>query len=229
MINEPKPLTICRNTPRPTSQQITAFQQVPSSFVADALGGGGHLDIGIKPLLPVTKPMAGPALSVANQPGDILASMAALNFIQPGDIVVATNSAHQGYATAGDRLCGMMKNNKARGFISDGPLRDRAGLMAVGLPVWATGFTPGSPFSNGPGAVGLPIQIGGQTVQTGDMIIADDDGVVVVPFAQIDQTIANLADIQQQETKLDQEVENGLKIPPGITALLNSDQVDFRS
>ena len=154
-----------------------------------------------------------------------MASLAALAVIRPGDIVVAAFGGFQGCAAAGDRLCGMMKNNGAAGFVTDGPVRDHAGIIAIGLPVWATGLTPESPFSKGPGSVGFPVQIGGRQIESGDMIVADCDGVVVVPFARIDAVIAALKSVRHREADLDRQVKDGLRIPPAIAALLDSDAV----
>jgi len=145
--------------------------------------------------------------------------------IRPGDVVVAAFAGYQGCAAAGDRLCGMMRNNGAAGFVTDGPVRDHAGIIAVGLPVWATGLTPESPYSKGPGKVGFPIHVGGRQIESGDMIVADRDGVVVVPFARIDTVIAALETVRALEVDLDRQIAEGLKIPPAIEVLLDSDTV----
>jgi len=139
-------------------------------------------------------------------------------------VVVSAFAAHQGCAAAGDRVTGMMKNCGAAGFVTDGPVRDYAGIVEVGLPVWCSGLTPASPYSSGPGSVGFPIQIGDQEVETGDMIIADRDGVVVVPFERIDETLAGLERVKEAEQELDARVADGLKIPDSVAELLGSDK-----
>ena len=230
MIEEPPLLTIAGTMRRPDVSQIAAFQGVPTGFVVDALFGSGALSSDIQPIgagRDVRCVAAGPALTANCGPADILATLASLNFIQTGDIVVSAFAGHQGCAAGGDRVIGMMKNNGAAGFVTDGPMRDYDGVINVGLPAWCTGLTPASPFANGPGAVGLPIQIGGREVETGDMISADRDGVVVVPFEQIDEVIARLALIHELEADLDSQVAKGLKIPASITELLESDKVKF--
>ena len=225
MIEEPPILTINSAPRRADAAQIAAFQGVPTGFVVDAMKGGAALDRDIRPILDKAGQIAGSALTADCGPGDILASLAALAVIRPGDIVVAAFGGFQGCAAAGDRLCGMMKNNGAAGFVTDGPVRDHAGIIAIGLPVWATGLTPESPFSKGPGSVGFPVQIGGRQIESGDMIVADCDGVVVVPFARIDAVIAALKSVRHREADLDRQVKDGLRIPPAIAALLDSDAV----
>lgn len=230
MIEEPPILTIKRATRRPGAAQIAAFQGVPTGFVVDALYGAGALSSDIQPIgagRDLHCVAAGPALTADCGPADILATLASLKFIQPGDIVVAAFAGHQGCAAAGDRLTGMMKNNGAVGFVTDGPMRDYDGVVGVGLPVWCTGLTPASPFAKGPGAVGQAIQIGGREVETGDMIVADRDGVVVVPYEKIDDVIVMLAQVKELETALDAEVAEGLEMPTAISELLASDQVKY--
>ncbi|MEM8729520.1 MAG: RraA family protein [Pseudomonadota bacterium] len=227
MIEAPPTLTIRTNRRRPTDAQIAAFQGVPTGFVVDALMGSGALSSCIQPLgagRDLTCEAAGPALTADCGPGDVLATFAALKSLKAGDILVAAFAGHQGCAAAGDRLIGMMKNCGAAGFVTDGPVRDYQGIVPVGLPVWCTGLTPASPQMSGPGTVGCPVQIGGREVETGDMIVADRDGVVVVPFELLDEVVERLAHIKQLETALDAEVAQGLQIPGWVESLLESDQ-----
>lgn len=227
MIEEPKALTIRRPTRRPSADQIAAFQGVPTSFVVDAMFGGGALDTNISQLPGQTAHVAGPALTVDNRPSDILALLGALALVQPGDVVMNGAAGFQGCAAAGDRVCGMLKNNRAAGFVTDGPMRDLEGLLDVGLPAWCTGLTPDSPFSTGPGKIGLPVQIGGRHVETGDMIVADENGVVVVPFDRIAEVVDRLEAVKSSETELDGEVAAGRKIPDPIAEMLDGPNVDW--
>ena len=216
MIEEPPLLTIKRPGRRPTDAQIAAFQGVPTSFVVDALYGGGAFGAEIRPIgdnRDIDCRAAGPALTVDCGPGDILALLGALGSIQAGDVVVSSFAGFQGCAAAG--------------FVTDGPTRDYPGVIALGLPVWCTGLTPASPFTKGPGRVGFPIQIAGQQVETGDMIVADQDGVVVVPFASIDEVLTMLVKVTELETALDAEVAEGLTVPDSIKELLAGDQVKY--
>lgn len=224
MIEEPPVLKIKKTRNRPTKTQIEAFTNVPTGFVVDAMYGRGALVSDIYPIAGLTdmRSIAGPALTADNGPADILATLAALHYLQPGDILVAGFSGHQGCAAAGDRLCGMIKNAGGAALVTDGPVRDLAGLKQAGLPLWATGLTPNSPFSSGPGVVGFPLQIGGQQVSSGDMVVADSDGVVVVPFAQIDQVIDRLQTIERLERDRDQQVADGMKVPENVLEILHS-------
>ena len=230
MIEEPATLTVNRRTRRPTAAQIAAFKGVSTGFVVDAMFGGGALSADIRPIgegRDIECVAAGPALTADCGPADIMATLVALAYVQPGDVLVSAFSGYQGCAAAGDRLVGMLRNNGAAGLVTDGPVRDYSGIVEVALPVWCTGLTPASPYTKGPGVVGNPVQIGGQTVCSGDMVVADRDGVVVVPFERLDEVIANLEKVRQAEILLDEEIAEGLKVPPAILELLDSDDVTF--
>ena len=230
MIEEPKPLTIKKKWKRPSEEQLKAFQNTPSGFVTDALDGQGTLSIDIKPVgdgRDINCVVVGAAVTAGNNAADIMGTLAALNFIQENDVLVASVSKHQGCAAAGDRVMGMLKNCGGAGFVTDGPMRDYKGLIEVGLPAWCTGLTPASPFTKGPATVGLPINIGGQNVESGDIIVADMDGVVVVPHNKIDFVINRLSQVADLEYSLDAEVREGLKIPDPVKDLISKNNVNF--
>lgn len=227
MLEEPPLLRIRATLPRPSDAQIAAFQGVPTSFVADAMDGVGALSPDIRPIgdgRDLDCVAAGPVLTADNRPGDILGTMAALNFIRAGDIVVGPVAGYQGCAAAGDRVAGMLRNAGAAGFVTDGPMRDYAGIVAAGLPVWCTGLNPNSPVAKSPASVGFPVQIGGRQVCTGDMIVADRDGVVVVPFDQINAVLTRLERVKELETALDAKVAAGLKTFDFVTEMLAGPQ-----
>ncbi len=227
MIEAPPILTLKASMRRPTTAQVAAFQGVPTGFVVDALSGQGALSGAIQQVgdgRDYVSIAAGPALTADCGAADVLGVFAALRFVQPGDILVAAFAGHTGCAAAGDRLLGMAKNAGAAGFVTDGPVRDYAGIVDVKLPLWCNGLTPATPHMSGPGAVGFPVQIGGQEVETGDMIVGDQDGVVVVPFERIDEVIGNLARITELEAALDADVAAGLKIPGWVDEILDSAQ-----
>ncbi|WP_112321501.1 RraA family protein [Oceanibium sediminis] len=227
MIEEPPLLSILprgrRN--RPTVEQIDAFREVPTGFVADAMGGSGALDYRIKPLPGLAARLVGPALTCDSGPADLLALMGALSQVQAGDVIVHATGPWLGCATLGDRVCGMARNAGAAGIVTDGLARDLVGIQDVGLPLFCQGLSPNSPFSKGPGTIGQPVTVGGHPVASGDMIVADADGVVVVPFALIDTVIARLCEIAALEEALDAKVADGLTLPGAIADLLASDQV----
>src|ERR671916_54030 len=97
-----------------------------------------------------------------------------------GDVAVAANDAYRTTAVVGDLVIGMMRNKGVAAFVTDGLARDKAGILATGLPVFCAGVVPTSPATNGPGTVGAPITCGGVHVRPGDVVVGDADGVVGV-------------------------------------------------
>jgi 4-hydroxy-4-methyl-2-oxoglutarate aldolase len=125
----------------------------------------------------------------------------------------------------GDLLLGVARNRGAVAFVTDGLVRDQADIEALGLPCYAAGATPNSPARNGPGAVGQPVQCGGLTIATGDLVIGDRDGIVVVPAKAIDQTLARLAAVKESEAAMLARVKAGLSEVGFVADLLKSDRV----
>lgn len=225
MIEAPPLLTIATKRRRPTSEQIAAFRDVPTGNVCDALGGHGALDAAIKPLPGVPQKICGPALTAHSGAADIMALLAALTELTPGDVLINAVDGHQGCAAVGDMVSGMAKNAGADGLVTDGPARDIAGIRPLQFPVFATGLNPNSPYDSGPGSVGLPVRIGGATVASGDMVIGDEDGVVIVPFERIDKAITALEAIRKAEAGLEAQVRDGLVVPDAIRELVAGDRV----
>lgn len=225
MIEEPPLIRIrtagSRN--RPDAARIAAFQGVQTGHLCDAMDGAGALDSAIKPLPGVPHTLCGPALTAHSGPADILGLVSALSEVAPGDVIVNAFGGHQQCAAVGDLVTTMARNAGAAGIVTDGPGRDIAGIRKVGLPVFATGLTPNSPFGKGPCTVGHPVHIGGRRVGSGDMIVGDEDGVVVVPFEMIDDVLARLDAVRAAEAELEAKVNAGLAVPPDIADLVISD------
>jgi len=232
MIENPPLIQIKKKSSRkrPSEKQINGFKNIPTGFICDALNGYAALDPSIKPLsIPgkKVKQVVGPALTVFSGAADVLGMAIALSEIEPGDIVVNGVSGFQGTAAVGDRIAGMIKNNGGVGLVSDGPMRDLDGIIETGLDCFCTGLNPNSPFNSGPAKIGFPINIGGTTVSSGDIIVADSDGVTVVPFDKIDEVLKKLDRIIEVESAMDKQVSEGLKISQKALDYLKSDQVVY--
>lgn len=232
MIENPPLIQIKKKSSRkrPSEEQINAFKNIPTGFICDAFNGYAALDPSIKPLsIPgkKVKHIVGPALTVFSGAADVLGMAIALSEIQPGDIVVNGVSGFQGTAAVGDRIAGMIKNNGGVGLVTDGPMRDLDGIIETGLDCFCTGLNPNSPFNSGPAKIGFPLNIGGTTVSSGDIIVADSDGVTVVPFDKIDEVLNKLDRIIEVENAMDKQVSEGLKISQKALDYLESDQVIY--
>ena len=232
MIENPPLIQIKKSTNRnrPSKEQINSFKDIPTGFICDAMDGYGALDSAIKPLSIPGKSanhIVGPALTVFSGAADVLGMAIALSEIKEGDIVLNGVNGWQGTAAVGDRIAGMIKNNGGKGLVTDGPMRDLNGVIETGLDCFCTGLNPNSPFNSGPAKIGFPLHIGGKTVNSGDMIIADTDGVTVVPFDKIDEVISRINRIIEIENDMDAKVSNGLKISQSALDLIKSDKVVY--
>jgi 4-hydroxy-4-methyl-2-oxoglutarate aldolase len=219
MIENPPLLTIRRKFPRPAAGQLAAFAGVPTGHLVDSMNGRGALAHRIKPVSTV-KSFHGVALTAEAGPADCLAAFGTLDVIQPGDVVLVKADGFTETAVIGDLLLGMMKNNGAAAFVTDGLVRDTPGIRGVGLPCYAAGVTPNSPAKTGPGTVGLPIVVGGVAVDSGDIVVGDEDGVVIVPRARIAETLEHLKKVQALEAALEAKVKAGLKRSDIIDSIL---------
>lgn len=209
MLDNPPLLTIHRGHRRPDPALIEAFRGAQTSHLVDAMDGRGALDYRIKPMDPANAAFVGPALTAFAYPADVVGVYGALAEAQRGDVIVCANDAYTGSAVIGDIVAGMMKNKGVAAFVTDGLARDRAGIVASGLPLFAAGVVPTSPAANGPAVVGAPVTLASQYVRPGDIIVGDADGVVVVPYDRAGQVLERLAAIRAAEAKAIAHVESG--------------------
>ena len=225
MIDDPPLLQIRRNFARPTAADLAAFAGLQTGYITDAMGGRGALDYRIKPLAPLVRPMVGVAVTCHCGPADNLALLGALHAAKAGDVLVVATDAFTATAVTGDLVMGMARNRGIAGLVTDGMVRDVAGILGVGLPVFCAGVTPNSPARNGPGTVGLPVVMGSVSVESGDIIIADNDGVVVVSRGMISAVIAQLPAIRAAEASLEAKVKAGLEVPGFFQDIIDQGRV----
>jgi 4-hydroxy-4-methyl-2-oxoglutarate aldolase len=128
--------------------------------------------------------IAGPAVTVLCHPGDNLMVHAAVETCRPGDIVVITTTSPSTDAMLGELLATSLRAHGAIGVVVDAGVRDVAQLRAMGFPVWTRATSPQGTVKASPGSVNVPVVCAGRLVHPGDAIVADDDGVVVVPRAR---------------------------------------------
>ena len=230
MLETPPALTIRRSFQRPPRDAIAKLEGAMTGQVADALGGLGALDASIKPIAdapPAMKSFVGTALPCTNGPADQLGLVGALAYAEPGDVLVVGTEAYLGTAVIGDLMAGMLLNCGAAGLVTDGAVRDTPGIIGVGLPVYCAGVSPNSPQRNGPGTVGLAISIGGVTVNPGDVLVGDVDGVVVVPQDALDDVINRVDEIKRMESEVEAKVKDGLTYADSWRAYLEPGAARF--
>lgn len=214
-------VTIRRDFPRPDPRATARLQDTPTGYIVDAQGRRGAVDPGIQPLLDAPR-FAGPALTVSTVARDNLVPYTALREAHPGDVLVIATGNYAGAAVIGDLFIGMANNCGIAAVVTDGWVRDIEGIEAVGIPVYARGLTPNSPEKNGPGEIGLPISLGGESIDAGDVVVGDRDGVVVVPRGRVDEVLAQLDGIFAKEARVEQAIADGAKWPDWLDTALDA-------
>jgi 4-hydroxy-4-methyl-2-oxoglutarate aldolase len=208
MIEAPSRLVIRARFPRLSEAQLAPFRTRTTSFLVDAMNGRGALAHAIKPLDPSSR-FVGTALTARAGARDNLAAMAALDLIEPGDVVVIATQAFTGTATLGDHKAKIAQMKGAVALVTDGMVRDATEISALGMPCFCRGVTPNSAFPSGPGEVGLPLALGEVMVDAGDLVMGDRDGVVIVPRARVEAVAAQLELVAAAEAALQAKIEHG--------------------
>ncbi|MFE0388134.1 RraA family protein [Streptomyces bungoensis] len=166
-----------------------AFADIPTTTLADVLGRRQVMDIGIRPLWQPVPRIAGPAFTVRCPPGDNLMLHAAIHRAGPGAVVVV-ESGDLDHALAGGNVCAVAQRRGVAAFVADGLLRDLAEVRDIGFPVFARGVIPIPGGKKAAGPLNVPVHCGGVAVDAGDVVVADEEGVVVVPSARRDEVLA---------------------------------------
>lgn len=167
---------------------IEQFNNIPTTAVSDALKGMNNVDASIKPLQETYK-IAGPAYTVKLPVGDNLMLLQALKEAKPGDVLVVDVKGDSYRAIAGDFVVGMMQTLELGGLVVNGVIRDLLDVRKLNFPVFSKGTTVASGSKNGPGEINVPISCGGVSVNPGDIVVGDIDGIVVIPKPDAEQVL----------------------------------------
>ncbi len=210
---------------RPDDNVIRTYQDLMEDTgcltgnVGDCIGRAAAMHFRVKPLAKGMK-MVGPALTVKTAPTDNLMIHKALALAKPGDVIVIDGGGEISWGLLGFLMVSTARKIGVAGIVVDGAVRDVEEISRVGFPIFAVGASPNGPFKEGPGEVNFSIQCAGQLVKPGDVIVADDDGVVVVPQEVAPQTVEKVSAVIDRETKRLKEIEAGVTARPGLDELL---------
>lgn len=201
---------ILRDFERVSPELVKQAAEFQAAILADVNGRRGALHGRIAALRPSMK-LAGPALTVEVRPGDNLMIHAAIALAKPGDVLVIDGKGDQTAALMGTIMMTACRQLGIAGVVIDGAVRDSLEIEEMGFPVFSVGTNPNGPTKNVAGRIGHPIHCGGVSVRSGDLVVADADGVFVgerervaalLPLAhkKVEDEAARIAAIKKGDT-----------------------------
>ncbi len=180
---------IARRTRKVEASIVAKFKAPPLANISDSMwrmaAGGPRL----RPMHGGGA-MAGPALTVKTRPGDNLMVHKAIDMATPGDVIVVDAGGDLTTAIIGELMATHAETRGVAGMVINGAIRDSAVLRAGRFPVFAAGVTHRGPYKDGPGEINVAVALDGMVIEPGDLVLGDDDGVLSVPFEEMEAVYA---------------------------------------
>ncbi|WP_107096964.1 DUF1932 domain-containing protein [Streptomyces sp. NBRC 110028] len=189
-----------RAAPLVTDELLAAYEGLPTANIGDARDRLGLVDSGISPLWAGARAV-GRAVTVLTRAGDNRALHEALRVAGPGDLIVVDGQGDTSRALIGELIAERARARGVIGMVLDGAARDVEVLEEIGFPVWARAVTPAGPYKDGPGRVNVAVAVGGAVCGPGDLVVADGDGVAVVPAEEAESTLVAAREIEADEAR----------------------------
>ncbi|MBI3965232.1 MAG: RraA family protein [Chloroflexi bacterium] len=192
--------------------------RIDASSIVDAIDGRNVVSREIQPFFEPIQ-IAGPAFTVQAPAGEAMAGIRGVTEAPPGSVVVINTSGCHHLAPVGEMASITAQRRGLAGLVCDGPLRDKPAIRRLGFPVYARGVALKAVVrGESLGELGVPVELGGVTVRPGDWIVGDDDGLVVVPAAELEAALERA----EASYRLEDRVRNGedIRIVKGFTQLV---------
>jgi len=199
---------IVTNVPRAAPEVVDALAQYGSATVHEAMGRVGYAGHRIRPIQQGAA-ISGSAVTASVAPGDNLMVHVAIEQAGPGDVIVVVPTTDSPYGFIGELMATQMQTRGVRGYVTSGGVRDTRELRNMSFPVWTKFISSEGTVKDTPGSVNVPVVLEGVLVNPGDIVVADDDGVTVVPRALAAQTLA------AAEARADKELRNRARYAAG--------------
>jgi 4-hydroxy-4-methyl-2-oxoglutarate aldolase len=200
--------TIVEAVERPPAGAVAALAEFPTTQIADCGGPVGVVGPGLGRIAGGAQ-FCGPAVTVWTKPGDILFMLKMPELTRAGDVVAVDGGGRADAAVLGDIMAGALAGRGVAGIVVDGAVRDLEGIDEVGIPTFARNAYPTTGSNEGPGAINVPVQVGGVAVRPGDVLRGDASGVVVVPREHLDAVIALTREVARREAAWRQAMADG--------------------
>lgn len=200
--------TIVRKIQRANPESIKMLGEYGVATVHEAQGRVGLMRPYMRPIYSTAR-AAGSAITVLCHPGDNLMIHAAMELVQPGDILVVTTTSESTDGMFGDLLAASCQAHGVAGLIIDAGVRDVTDITEMGFPVWSKAIHSQGTVKNTPGSVNIPVICAGAPVRPGDVIVADADGVVIVSRKEADAVAASAKERIAKEAKTRERLRKG--------------------
>jgi 4-hydroxy-4-methyl-2-oxoglutarate aldolase len=199
---------------RVAPELVAQAKEVTVADLHEAMGPAGRATLMGERMRPLQQgvQIAGPAVTAFCWPGDNLMMHRALYLAQPGDVLVVVCRAELSGAQWGDLATRYAKAKGLAGVVVQGCVRDVDQVRALGFPVWSTHVWPIHPDKSGHGSVNAPVVCEGVEVRPGDLVVADGDGVVVVPRGDAEKALAGARARMKKEDEAAEAVKNGAAV-----------------
>jgi 4-hydroxy-4-methyl-2-oxoglutarate aldolase len=194
------------NFARPSKTLLEQFEDKSTALLHEAMGKRGALQNDVKPVYQGAT-LVGSALTVNGYPGDNLMLHVAISCAQPGDVMVATVKGYTEAGIWGEIASTAAQKRGIKGLVTDGAVRDVTPMAQLGFPVFARGISIKGTTKKQAGYINIPIIIAGETVNPGDIVVGDADGVVIVPLAEAEFVLRNALRIVDKETRMLDEIK----------------------
>ena len=197
---------------------VTAFEAVVTPHISDNLDRMSGIT-GLTRMHRGRK-LVGTAFTVKVKPGDNLFIYKALTMLEPGHVLVVDGAGDPANALVGELIMLYAIQRGCRGFVLDAAIRDTAAFFDADFPCYARCVTHRGPYKNGPGAINVPVTVGSQVVQPGDLVVADEDGVVTFAQADAPRLLAAVRATVLKEEGIKAEIANGRSVEGWLKKVL---------
>lgn len=212
---------------RPDQELIDAFKDITAATAHESFGRRGAVDSAIKPIYPGLR-VLGSAFTVKTPAGDNFTIHAALQLAKPGDVLVIDAGDYTEQGSFGDVMATAALSRGIAGLVTNGGVRDAERIHKLGFPIFSRSISIKGTVKETFGEINQPIAFGGVTINPGDLIIGDDDGIVAIPREKIEEVLAASRSRDEKEVKLRAQIQQGKTIWElhNFNALLKRNGID---